>query len=148
MIKRVEVNYRGIFQKNLAKKIGSDIVMIASRMGQRAFSNGRYSDSPERNGIPCKYFAFVSPDLSEEELEAECGAKLEIDQIGPAFASAAGAERPSAATAAAAKASLRIMIPFSLKAGRILPPIVSLMRPTIDAAQEREPEVKGGRGIE
>lgn len=80
MIKRVEVNYRGIFQKNLGKKIGSDIVMIASRMGQRAFSNGRYSDSPERNGIPCKYFAFVSPDLPEEELEAECGAKLEIDE--------------------------------------------------------------------
>jgi pyruvate ferredoxin oxidoreductase delta subunit len=45
-----------------------------------AFSNGRYSDAPERNGIPCKYFAFVSPDLSEEELEAECGAKLDIDQ--------------------------------------------------------------------
>src|ERR1043165_4569415 len=80
MIKRVEVNYRGIFQKNLAKKIGSDIVMIASRMGQTAFSNGRYSDSPERNGIPCKYFAFVSPDLTEEELEAECGTKLEIDE--------------------------------------------------------------------
>ncbi|MGH7811544.1 MAG: 4Fe-4S dicluster-binding protein, partial [Candidatus Binatia bacterium] len=80
MIKRVEVNYRGIFQKNLGKKIGSDIVMIASRMGQKAFSNGRYSDSPERNGIPCKYFAFVSPDLPEEELEAECGAKLEIDE--------------------------------------------------------------------
>ena len=36
MIKRVEVNYRGIFQKNLGKKIGSDIVMIASRMGQKA----------------------------------------------------------------------------------------------------------------
>ena len=54
--------------------------MIASRMGQKAFSNGRYSDSPERNGIPCKYFAFVSPDLAEEELEAECGAKLEIDE--------------------------------------------------------------------
>jgi pyruvate ferredoxin oxidoreductase delta subunit len=80
MIKRVEINYRGIFQKNLAKKIGSDIVMIASRMGQQAFSNGRYSDAPERNGIPCKYFAFVSPDLSEEELEAECGAKLDIDE--------------------------------------------------------------------
>src|SRR5437867_11448282 len=80
MIKRVEVNYRGIFQKNLGKKIGSDIVMIASRMGQRAFSNGRYSDSPERNGIPCKYFAYVSPDLSEEELEAECGAKMDIDE--------------------------------------------------------------------
>src|SRR5919197_5968688 len=80
MIKRVEVNYRGIFQKNLAKRIGGDIVVIASRMGKVGFSNGRYSDSPERNGIPCKYFAFVSPDLQEEELEAECGAKLDIDE--------------------------------------------------------------------
>jgi pyruvate ferredoxin oxidoreductase delta subunit len=80
MIKRVEINYRGIFQKNLAKRIGGDIVLIAARMGKVAFSNGRYSDSPERNGIPCKYFAFVSPDLAEEELEAECGAKLDIDE--------------------------------------------------------------------
>src|SRR5207244_9562602 len=80
MIKRVEINYRGIFQKNLAKKIGGDIVIIATRMGQVGFSNGRYSDSPERNGIPCKYFAYVSPDLSEEELEAECGANLEISR--------------------------------------------------------------------
>jgi len=80
VIKRVEINYRGIFQKTLAKKIGSDIVLIATRMGQVGFSNGRYSDSPERNGIPCKYFAFASPDLEEEELEAECGAKLDIDE--------------------------------------------------------------------
>jgi pyruvate ferredoxin oxidoreductase delta subunit len=80
MIKRVEINYRGIFQKSLGKHIGSDIVVIASRMGRVAFSNGRYSDSPERNGIPCKYFAFVTPDLSEEELEAECGAKMDIDE--------------------------------------------------------------------
>ena len=80
MIKRVEVNYRGIFQKTLGKRIGGDVVLIASRMGRVGFSNGRYSDSPERNGIPCKYFAFVSHDLSEEELEAECGAKLDIDE--------------------------------------------------------------------
>jgi pyruvate ferredoxin oxidoreductase delta subunit len=80
VIKRVEINYRGIFQKTLAKRIGSDIIIIASRMGRIGFSNGRYSDSPERNGIPCKYFAFVSHDLGEEELEAECGAKLDIDQ--------------------------------------------------------------------
>src|SRR5262245_4518817 len=80
MIKRVEVNYRGIFQRTLGKRIGGDIVLIASRMGRVGFSNGRYSDSPERNGIPCKYFAFVSPDLAEEELEAECGAKLDIDE--------------------------------------------------------------------
>jgi pyruvate ferredoxin oxidoreductase delta subunit len=80
MIKRVEINYRGIFQKTLAKRIGGDIVLIAARMGKVGFSNGRYSDSPERNGIPCKYFAFISPDLAEEELEAECGAKLDIDE--------------------------------------------------------------------
>ena len=80
MIKRIEVNYRGIFQKTLGKKIGSDIAIIASHMGGVGFSNGRYSDAPERNGIPCKYFAYVSPDLSEEELEAECGANLDIDQ--------------------------------------------------------------------
>lgn len=78
MIKRVEINYRGIFQKTLGKKIGSDIAIIASHMGGVGFSNGRYSDAPERNGIPCKYFAYVSPDLSEEELEAECGANLDI----------------------------------------------------------------------
>ncbi len=79
MIKRVEINYRGVFQKTLARKIGGDIVMIASRMGRVGFSNGRYSDAPERNGIPSKYFTFISPDLQEEELEAECGAKLDID---------------------------------------------------------------------
>lgn len=79
MIKRVEIQYRGIFQKNLAKKVGGDLVLIASRMGRVGFSNGRYSDSPERNGIPCKYFTFISPDIPEEELEAECGAKLDID---------------------------------------------------------------------
>ena len=79
MIKRVEVNYRGIFQKNLGKKIGSDIVMIASRMGQTAFSNGRYSDSPEETGFRANISLLFRPDLAEEELEAECGAKLEID---------------------------------------------------------------------
>ncbi|HLJ80692.1 MAG TPA: 4Fe-4S dicluster-binding protein [Ktedonobacterales bacterium] len=78
MIKRVEINYRGIFQKTLGKKIGSDIAIVASHMGGVGFSNGRYSDAPERNGIPCKYFAYVSDDLSEEELEAECGANLDI----------------------------------------------------------------------
>jgi pyruvate ferredoxin oxidoreductase delta subunit len=80
VIKRVEINYRGIFQKTLGKKIGSDIAIIATHMGGVGFSNGRYSDAPERNGIPCKYFAYVSPDLSEEELEAECGANLDIDR--------------------------------------------------------------------
>ena len=79
MIKRVEVNYRGIFQKNSGKDRqrhrhdrqphGPNCIF------QRSLQ--RFSG---RNGIPCKYFAFVSPDLAEEELEAECGAKLEIDE--------------------------------------------------------------------
>jgi pyruvate ferredoxin oxidoreductase delta subunit len=80
MIRRVEINYRGIFQKTLARRVGGDIVLIAHRMGQVGLSNARYSDAPERNGVPSKYFAFVSPDLTEEELEAECGAKMEIDE--------------------------------------------------------------------
>ena len=78
-IKRIEINYRGIFQKNLAKKIGGDIVYVANSAKNTAFSNGRYSDAPERNGVPCKYFAYVS-NLSEQDLEAECGAKLDIDE--------------------------------------------------------------------
>ncbi|MGQ9598490.1 MAG: 4Fe-4S dicluster-binding protein [Anaerolineae bacterium] len=80
MIRRIEINYRGVFQKTLARRLASDLVRIAARTGQVGFSNGRYSDAPERNGIPCKYFVFISPDLSEEELEAECGAKLDIDE--------------------------------------------------------------------
>lgn len=78
MIKSVEFQYRGVFQKNLARYFCSAIVMIASKMGKIAFSNGRYSDAPERNGIPAKYFAFVTPDLTDEELEAECGAGMDI----------------------------------------------------------------------
>lgn len=80
MIRRIEINYRGVFQKTLARQVASDLVRIAARTGKVGFSNGRYSDAPERNGVPCKYFVFISPDLSEEELEAECGAKLDIDE--------------------------------------------------------------------
>ena len=80
MIKRVEINYRGVFQKSLARRIGSDVVLVARRLDKVGFSNGRYSDAPERNGLPSKYFAFVSTDLSEPELEAECGGRLDIDE--------------------------------------------------------------------
>jgi len=78
-VKRIEINYRGIFQKQLAKKIANYIVYAAHGEGKVAFSNGRYSDSPERNGVPCKYFAFVSSDLNEGQLEAVCGSKMDID---------------------------------------------------------------------
>jgi pyruvate ferredoxin oxidoreductase delta subunit len=80
MIKRVEILYRGVFQKTLARRIGMDLVLIAKRQGKVAFSNGRYSDSPERNGFPSKYFAFISSDLTESQLEAVCGGKLDIDE--------------------------------------------------------------------
>jgi len=78
-LKRVEINYRGIFQKQLAKKIANHIVYVAHAEGKVAFSNGRYSDSPERNGVPCKYFTFISADMSEGQLEAVCGSKMDID---------------------------------------------------------------------
>lgn len=78
-VKRIEINYRGIFQKQLAKKIANYIVYVAHSEGKVAFSNGRYSDSPERNGVPCKFFTFVSTDLTEGQLEAVCGSKMDID---------------------------------------------------------------------
>ncbi len=63
----VEVVYRGIFQKTLAKNICRGIVFAAKKQGRIGIAFGRYSDSPERNGIPAKQFAVVSD--TEEELE-------------------------------------------------------------------------------
>jgi pyruvate ferredoxin oxidoreductase delta subunit len=63
----VEVVYRGIFQKTLAKNICRGIVLAARKDGKIGIAFGRYGDSPERNGIPAKQFAVVSD--SEEELE-------------------------------------------------------------------------------
>jgi pyruvate ferredoxin oxidoreductase delta subunit len=79
-IRRFEVNYRGIFQKTLAYRICKDLVYIAHSEGKTAFSNGRYSDDPQRNGVPCANFAFFSDELSEEELEAIASAKMDIDR--------------------------------------------------------------------
>jgi pyruvate ferredoxin oxidoreductase delta subunit len=58
----VEIIYRGIFQKNLAKNISRGIVLAAHRAGKTGISFGRYGDSPERNGIPAKNFAIVATD--------------------------------------------------------------------------------------
>ncbi len=77
---RVEINYRGIFQKKLGYNISHDIVYAAHSEGKTAFSNGRYSDDPQRNGIPCANFAFVSRSLGEEELEAIASAKMDVDE--------------------------------------------------------------------
>ena len=58
----VEIVYRGIYQKNLAKIISRDIVLAAHKEGKPGISFGRYGDSPERNGIPAKAFAIVATD--------------------------------------------------------------------------------------
>jgi len=58
----VEIVYRGIFQKNLAKNISRGIVLAAKHDGKTGISFGRYGDSPERNGIPAKNFAIVATD--------------------------------------------------------------------------------------
>ena len=64
----VEIVYRGIFQKNLAKNISRAIVLAAHEEGKPGISFGRYGDSPERNGIPAKAFAIVATDdLTLEE---------------------------------------------------------------------------------
>ena len=64
----VEIVYRGIFQKTLAKNISRAIVLAAHEGGKPGISFGRYGDSPERNGIPAKSFAIVATDdLTLEE---------------------------------------------------------------------------------
>ena len=64
----VEIIYRGIFQKTLAKNISRAIVLAAHKEGKPGISFGRYGDSPERNGIPAKSFAIVATDdLTLEE---------------------------------------------------------------------------------
>ena len=79
-VRRLEVNYRGIFQKSLANRITKDLVYIAHSEGKTAFSNGRYSDDPQRNGVPCANFAHISDSMSEEELEAVASARMDIDK--------------------------------------------------------------------
>ncbi len=64
----VEIVYRGIFQKTLAKNLSRAIVLAAHREGKPGISFGRYGDSPERNGVPAKSFAIVATDdLTLEE---------------------------------------------------------------------------------
>jgi len=58
----IEVVYRGIFQKTLARNITRAIVLAAHHEGKPGISFGRYGDSPERNGIPAKAFAIVATD--------------------------------------------------------------------------------------
>ncbi|MBM3941863.1 MAG: (4Fe-4S)-binding protein [SAR202 cluster bacterium] len=63
----VEVVYRGIYQRTLARNIVRSIVFAARKEGKIGTAFGRYGDSPERNGIPAKQFAIVAD--TPEELE-------------------------------------------------------------------------------
>src|SRR5574342_12084 len=74
----VEIVYRGIFQKTLAKTLSRAIVLAAPEGGKPGISFGRYGDSPERNGIPAKSFAIVATD--EQTLE-EGMAKYEPKEV-------------------------------------------------------------------
>jgi len=63
----VEVVYRGIFQRTLARNIVRQIVFAARKDNKIGTAFGRYSDSPERNGIPAKQFAIVCDTAIELE---------------------------------------------------------------------------------
>ncbi|MBI2171399.1 MAG: (4Fe-4S)-binding protein [Chloroflexi bacterium] len=74
----VEVVYRGIFQRTLSRNICRGIVLAAHKGGKIGTAFGRYGDSPERNGIPAKYFAVVADDQLELE---ESLAKYEPKEV-------------------------------------------------------------------
>ena len=79
----IEIVYRGIFQKTLAQRIGRSIVLAARTRGYTGTAFGRYGDSPERNGVPAKYFAVVA--INDLELEASM-AKYEPSVVDIAVA--------------------------------------------------------------
>ena len=66
----VEVIYRGVFQRTLARNICRGIVFAARKERKVGAAFSRYGDSPERNGIPSKQFAVVAdtPEELEEDL--------------------------------------------------------------------------------
>jgi pyruvate ferredoxin oxidoreductase delta subunit len=75
----VEIIYRGIFQKTLAKNITRGIVLAAHNQGKPGISFGRYGDSPERNGIPAKSFAIVASDEQTLQLGMAHYEPAEVD---------------------------------------------------------------------
>jgi len=79
----IEIVYRGIFQKTLAQRICRSVVLAARKRGYTGTAFGRYGDSPERNGVPAKYFAVVA--INDLELEASM-AKYEPSVVDIAVA--------------------------------------------------------------
>jgi len=76
--KSVEFTYRGIFQKTLAANLCKHVVMAARKRDWLGSTIQRYSDSPERNGVPAKQFAVIAPD--EVRLQAHM-AKYEPNEL-------------------------------------------------------------------
>ena len=76
--KSVEITYRGIFQKSLAANLCKHVVMAARKREWIGSTMQRYSDAPERNGIPAKQFAVIAPDM--ETLEGHM-AKYEPNEL-------------------------------------------------------------------
>ncbi|MDI3318013.1 MAG: (4Fe-4S)-binding protein [Bacillota bacterium] len=74
----VDITYRGIFQKILAGNIVKTLVKASRHSGKIGGTISRYSDSPERNGIPAKQFAVIAE--SEDELHVQM-AKYEPDNV-------------------------------------------------------------------
>ena len=74
----VDVTYRGIFQKSLASVITKALVKAARHEHKIGGTVQRYSDSPERNGIPAKQFAVIADE--ETSLRVEM-AKYERDTV-------------------------------------------------------------------
>lgn len=65
--KSVEFTYRGIFQKTLAANLCKHVVLANRQREWLGSTIQRYSDSPERNGIPAKQFAVIAPDAETLE---------------------------------------------------------------------------------
>ncbi len=76
----VEVVYRGIYQRTLARNIVRAIVFAARKEGKIGTAFGRYGDSPERNGIPAKQFAIVAdgPEELEESLAVYEASEVDV----------------------------------------------------------------------
>jgi pyruvate ferredoxin oxidoreductase delta subunit len=75
----VEVVYRGIYQRTLARNIVRAIVFAARKEGKIGTAFGRYGDSPERNGIPAKQFAIVADNAEELEESLAVYEASEVD---------------------------------------------------------------------
>lgn len=65
----VEFINRGVYQYNLGRRLARQVVLAAHQTGKVGTAFGRYSDSPERYGLPMKFFAVVAD--TDEELEGQ-----------------------------------------------------------------------------